>query len=121
MSFAKSMQAVASKLLSQFDESDGRIVLIRKGGAVWDPVLAEMVQSPDVEIKMTGVTVAYSEQMVNGTTIQAGDVQVIASVVDGGISPQDKIKIDGALWSIVGVPMVDYTGLTLCHKIQCRR
>ncbi|MGL4937178.1 hypothetical protein [Shewanella sp.] len=125
MSFAKRMQNVASKLLDKFDESEGRIVLVKKGGEpVWDSELGEMVPAPAIEIPLTGVTVEYSQGMVNGTTIQSGDVLVIAKVVNpiyGGISLQDKVKFDGAQWSIVTTPKADYTGVVICYKIQCRK
>lgn len=125
MSFTNRMKGVADKLLRKFDESDGRIVLVKKGGEpVWDEQLGEMVIPPSVDVPMIGVTVPFAVNLVNGTTIQAGDVQVIAQAIDpvyGGISQQDKVRIDGVEWSIVGQPLVDYTGVTICHKLQCRR
>ena len=125
MSFAKKMQGVATKLLNKFDESDGaRLTLLKRGGEpVWDEILGEMVIQPDTSIKLDGVTVSFSSGLVNGTTIQTGDVRVIASASDSSIviSEQDRVKIGDITWSIVGQPIVDYTGVTICHKIHCRK
>ena len=122
MGFASDMQEVASDLLGEFDESNGRIVLVKVGGEpVWDPVSAEMVLPASTEIPLTGVTVSFSAAQVNGTTIQSGDVMCIVKAGDAEITQQDKVKIDGVQWSIVDTPLVDYTGLTICHKIHCRK
>ena len=122
MGLAKRMQNTATRLLSKFDESSGRIVLVKIGGEpVWDPVKAEMVLPASTEIPLTGVTVAFSAAQVNGTTIQSGDVMCIVKSGDTEITQQDKVKIDGVQWSIVDTPLVDYTGITICHKIHCRK
>ena len=122
MGLAKRMQNTATRLLSKFDESNGRIVLVKVGGEpVWDPVSAEMVLPSSTEIPLTGVTVAFSAAQVNGTTIQYGDVMCIVKAGDVEITQQDKVKIDGVQWSIVDTPLVDYTGITICHKIHCRK
>ena len=124
MVFASDMQEVANDLLSEFDESNGRIVLVKMGGEpVWNETLGEMVIPASTDIPLTGVTVAFSAAQVNGTTIQQGDVMCIVQALDPsiGISLQDKVKIDGVQWSIVDTPLVDYTGLTICHKIHCRK
>ena len=124
MGFASDMQDVASELLGEFDESNGRIVLVKVGGdPVWNESLGEMVIPASTDIPLTGVTVAFSAAQINGTTIQQGDVMCIVQALDPsiGISLQDKVKIGGVQWSIVDTPLVDYTGLTICHKIHCRK
>ena len=124
MGFSSEMQEVANDLLGEFDESSGRIVLVKMGGEpVWNETLGEVVIPASTDIPLTGVTVAFSASQVNGTTIQQGDVMCIVQALDPsiGISLQDKVKIDGVQWSIVDTPLVDYTGLTICHKIHCRK
>ena len=124
MGFASDMQDVASELLGEFDESNGRIVLVKVGGdPVWNETLGEMVIPASSDIPLTGVTVAFSAAQINGTTIQQGDVMCIVQALDPsiGVSLQDKVKIGGVQWSIVDTPLVDYTGLTICHKIHCRK
>ena len=124
MGFASEMQEVASELLGEFDESNGRIVLVKVGGdPVWNETLGEMVIPASTDIPLTGVTAAFSAAQINGTTIQQGDVMCIVQALDPsvGISLQDKVKIGGVQWSIVDTPLVDYTGLTICHKIHCRK
>lgn len=82
MSFSSEMQGVANDLLGEFDESSGRIVLVKVGGdPVWNETLGEMVIPASTDIPLTGVTVAFSSSQVNGTTIQQGDVIDRKSVV----------------------------------------
>lgn len=123
MSFAKRMQAVGTKLLNKFDESKTRLILVKPAGEpVWDDNLAEMVAQPSTEINLVGVTVAFSAGQINNTTIQNGDVMVIAANKEGlAISLQDKVKIDGVQWSIVDEPKTDYTGINIVYKIHCRK
>lgn len=121
MGFASDMQDVANELLGEFD---GRIVLVKVGGEpAFDEDLGEMVIPASSDIPLRGVTVAFSAAQINGTTIQQGDVMCIAQALDPsvGITIQDKVKIGGVQWSIVDTPLVDYTGLTICHKIHCRK
>lgn len=123
MSFARDMQTVASDLLNEFDESKTRLVLIKPAGEpIWDDTLAEMVAQPSTEINLVGVTVAFGAGQINNTTIQQGDVMVIATNQEGlEISLQDKIKIDGVQWSIKDTPIVNYTGVNIVYKIHCRK
>jgi len=124
MGFASDMQDVASELLGEFDESNGRIVLVKVGGEpVWSESLGEMVIPASLDITLRGVTVAFSAAQINGTTIQQGDVMCIVQALNPsvGVSLQDKVKIGGVQWSIVDTPLVDYTGITICHKIHCRK
>ena len=124
MGFASDMQEVANDLLGEFDESTGRIVLVKVGGdPVWSETLGEVVIPASSDIPLTGVTVSFSAAQINGTTIQQGDVMCIVQALDPsiGVSLQDKVKIGGVQWSIVDTPLVDYTGLTICHKIHCRK
>ena len=120
MGFAARMQKVAKKLLTKFDESDGRIQLLNKGAPTWDESLGEYVPGVDELINLVGVTVPFNLALVDGTTIQAGDVQVIVTS-DTQISIDDKLIIDGVQYSIVREPLAQYTGVAIVYKAQCRR
>lgn len=124
MGLATRLQATATKLLTKFDESnsaDRRCKLVKPAGEpVWDPVNAEYVPQPPTTIDMVGVTVQFSAALVNGTTIQSGDVMFIGTA-EAEPTMQDKVLIDGVQWSIVDIPLVDYTGVTIAVKIHCRK
>lgn len=120
MSFAKNMQGVASKLLRKYDESDGRIVLVRQGASAWDETLAEMVFQPDERIPLVGVTVPVDVRLIDGTNIQAGDVMAKVTF-DQLPTTSDKLELDGEQWSIVAVTPANYTGLVLMFNIQARK
>ena len=71
MGFASEMQDVANELLGEFDESNGRIVLVKVGGdPVWNETLGEMVIPASSDIPLRGVTVAFSAAQINGTTTE---------------------------------------------------
>jgi hypothetical protein len=114
------MQDTATRLLNKFDESEGRIKLVRKGSSYFDTTLGEEVFAPDVVLPLVGVTVEYSASQINGTTIQGGD---FLALVTSAETPKfdDKIQVDGVQWSIVGEPKVDYTGTVILYKIHCRK
>ena len=117
------MQGVATKLLTKFDESpsdDRRIKLVRKGTPVWDDTAGEVLPGLPEVIDLVGVTVPFSAGLVNGTTIQAGDVQAIVTSATAPTTA-DKLQIDGVEWSIVDMPLVEYTSTAICYKIHARR
>lgn len=97
--FSKKMQGVATKLFSKYGST---VTLLRAGVDVWDPVLGEMVPSPDTQIPLTSVPVPVSLGLVDGTTIQAGDMVTKA---DYSVMPtqKDKVQFRGEQWSVVGV------------------
>ncbi len=120
MSRARGLQATATKLLTQFDESDGRIKLVRKAVPSWDATEGAMVFGPDETFDLVGVTVPFSAGLVNGTTIQTGDLMAIVTATT---EPKldDKMMIDGVQWSIVDEPKTQYTGVAIVYKIHCRK
>lgn len=97
--FSQRMQGVATRLLSKYGST---VTLVRAGSKVWDPDLGEFVQQPDTELALTAVPVPVNSGLVNGTTIQAGDMVVKA---DHSVLPkmEDKIKFSGEQWSVVGI------------------
>jgi hypothetical protein len=97
--FSKRMQALGTRLLTKYGST---VTLVRTGGRVWDEDLGEEVQGPDTEIALTSVPVPINIALVNGTTIQAGDMMVKA---DYSVLPKmdDKVNFNGAQWSVVGV------------------
>ena len=124
MSFATDMQDVATELLTEFDERPvgGKIQLQKNSSSVWNEILAEDVITPGALIDLTGVAVPYSQGMVDGTTIQSGDIKL---TITNGAEPlaQDKVIIDSVEHSIVNLLPFSYTGkdLTIAYAIQLRR
>ena len=124
MGFAAEMSQVATDLLTEFDErsDDNKIKLKRNSVAVWDPVIAENVITPGDVIALTGVAVPYNQGMVDGTTIQAGDIKLtVTNLVEP--NQQDKIEVDGVEHSIISIMPFAYTGKdqTIAYAIQLRR
>lgn len=132
--FAIEMQGVATELLTQFDGRDDneRMAILKQGDSVWNPTTGEFEIGPDVKYFLTGVAITASADLVDGTTIQAGDKIIKATVkledesggeVDYIPQIKDKVLIDGVQWSVVANPHADYTGndLIINYNIQVRR
>ena len=123
MALAARMQAAAIRLLTKFDESPSdnrRIKLLRQGLPYWDDNLDEQVPGTFESFDLVGVTVNYSDTLVDGTTILAGDMKAI---VTSSVAPKanDKVSVDGVQWSIVGEPKSQYTGVAIVYILQLRK
>ena len=120
MGLAARMQKTATRLLDKFDESDGRIKLVRKGIPTWDDDAGEFLPGIDTSIDLVGVTVNFEDSEINNTTILTGDVKVIVTSKEP-IKLNDKLLIDGIEWSIVAEPKTQYTGTVICYILQARK
>ena len=120
MGLASRMQKTATRLLDKFDESDGRIKLIRKGVPIWDNDAGEFLPGIDTTIDLVGITVNFEDSEINNTTILSGDVKVIVTSNDP-IKLNDKLLIDGVEWSVVSEPKSNYTGIPICYMVQARK
>lgn len=115
--FSKKMQGVATRLLGKYGST---VTLVRAGGKVWDADLGEYVQQPDTLIPLTSVPVPVNVSLVNGTTIQAGDMVVKA---DFSVLPkmEDKVDFAGARWSVVGIETKMVNDDIIAWFIQVRK
>lgn len=97
--FSKKMQGVATRLLGKYGST---VTLVRAGSKVWDADLGEYIPAADTLIPLTSVPVPVNVGLVNGTTIQAGDMVVKA---DYSVLPkmEDKVQFSGEQWSVVGI------------------
>lgn len=115
--FSKKMQGVATRLLGKYGST---VTLVRAGGKVWNPSTGEYDVSPDTTIPLTSVPVPVNVGLVNGTTIQAGDMVVKA---DHSVLPkmEDKIDFGGARWSVVGIDTKMVNDDVVAYLIQVRK
>lgn len=115
--FSKRMQKTATRLLGKYGSS---VNLIRAGSKVWDPDEGEYVESPPTTILLTSVPVPVNVALVNGTTIQAGDMVVKA---DHSVLPkmEDKVSFNGAEWSIVAIETKMVNDDVIAWFIQVRK
>jgi hypothetical protein len=115
--FSKRMQGVATRLLGKYGST---VTLVRAGGKVWDSAAGEYVQEPDISLTLTAVPVPVNAGLVNGTTIQAGDMVVKA---DYSVLPkmEDKVDFDGERWSIVGLERKQVNDDVVAWFIQVRK
>lgn len=115
--FSKKMQGVATRLLSKYGST---VTLVRAGSKVWDGALGEFVQQPDSLIPLTSVPVPINIGLINGTSIQAGDMVVRA---DYSVLPTtgDKVDMDGTRWSVVGIQPKKVNDDIIAWFIQVRK
>lgn len=115
--FSKRMQGLATRLLSKYGST---VTLVRAGARVWDESLGEFVQEPDTTIPLTAVPVPINIALVNGTTIQAGDMMVKA---DYSVLPkmEDKVNFNGEQWSVVGLERKQVNDDVVAWFIQVRK
>lgn len=115
--FSKKMQGVATRLLGKYGST---VTLVRSGAKAWDDILGEYVQQPDTQIPLTAVPVPINIALVNGTTIQAGDMMVKA---DYSVLPkmEDKVDFGGESWSVVGIERKQVNDDIVAWFIQVRK
>lgn len=115
--FSKKMQGVATRLLGKYGST---VTLVRAGSKVWDETLGEYIQQPDTQIPLTAVPVPINIALVNGTTIQAGDMMVKA---DYSVLPkmEDKVDFGGERWSVVGIERKQVNDDIVAWFIQVRK
>lgn len=115
--FSKKMQGTATRLLDKYGST---VTLVSIGEAVWDPVLGEDVLGEEVRTKLTSVPVPVNANLIDGTTIQAGDMIVKA---DFSVVPhmQDKIEFGGEQWSVVGIEKKMVNDDIVAYFIQVRK
>lgn len=114
--FSKKMQGVGTRLLGKYGST---VTLVSIGQAVWDPILGEDVPGAEIRTLLTSVPVPVKTGLINGTTIQAGDMIVKS---DFSVVPhmQDKIEFNGVQWSIVGIEPKIVNDDAVAYFIQIR-
>lgn len=115
--FSKKMQGVATRLLGKYGST---VTLVRAGSKVWNPVTGEYEWQPDTQIPLTAVPVPINAALVNGTTIQAGDMIVKA---DYSVLPkmEDKVDFAGERWSVVAIERKQVNDDIVAWFIQVRK
>lgn len=115
--FSKRMQGVGTKLLTKYGST---VNLVRSGEKVWDAEEGEYIQQPDTTIALNSVPVPVNASLVDGTTIQAGDMIVKAdySVIP---SMEDKVDFSGEQWSVVGIEKKIVNDDVVAYFIQVRK
>lgn len=117
MAFADRMKNTATRLLSKYGST---VILLRAGASTWSESAGEYVTSAAQSTPLTAVPVPVAVGLVNGTTIQAGDMMLKAG---GVVEPkmQDKVEFQGAQWSIVNIEPKIVNDVVLAYFIQVRK
>lgn len=115
--FSKRMQGVGTRLLTKFGST---VSLVRASSKVWDEALGEYIWSADEVLPLKAVPVPVNSGLVNGTTIQAGDMIVKA---DCSVVPkmEDKVQFSGEQWSVVALEKKMVNDDVVAYFIQVRK
>lgn len=115
--FSQRMQKLGTRLLTKYGSE---VYLVRAGARVWDEVAGEYVRAADTRIPLAAVPVPVNTALVNGTTIQAGDMIVRA---DYSVLPkmEDKVDFAGGRWSVVAIERKMVNDDTVAWFIQVRK
>lgn len=115
--FSKKMQGVGTRLLGKYGST---VTLLRAGAKVWDEDAGEYVQQPSTSIPLISVPVPVNANLVNGTTIQAGDMVVKS---DFSVVPamEDKVEFGGYQWSVVAIEKKMVNDDVVAYFIQVRK
>lgn len=115
--FSRKMAGVSTRLLTKYGST---VSLVRAGDKEWDNDEGEYVFLPDTTIPLAGVPVPVAVGLINGTTIQAGDMIVKA---DGVVEPkmEDKVSFSGAQWSVINIERKMVNDDTIAWFIQVRK
>ncbi|APM00271.1 neck protein [Salmonella phage STP03] len=115
--FSKRMQGVGTRLLTKYGST---VNLVRKGQKTWDPVLGEYVWGVGTTVPLKSVPVPVNAGLVNGTTIQAGDMVVKA---DYSVIPKmdDKVQFNDEQWSVVAIEKKMVNDDVVAYFIQVRK
>lgn len=116
-SFSKKMQGVSTSLLKKYGST---VTLVRAGSKVWNPTTGEYEWQPDTQIPLTAVPVPINANLVNGATIQTGDMMVKA---DYSVLPkmEDKVDFNGDRWSVVAIERKQVNDDVVAWFIQVRK
>lgn len=115
--FSTKMQGVATRLLGKYASA---VTLIRAGSKAWNDSLGEYEWQPETRTPLVAVPVPINIGLVNGTTIQAGDMVIKA---DHSVTPkiEDKVETDGVQWSIVALEAKKVNDDIVAWFIQVRK
>jgi len=111
---------VMKECLAEFDCRSPKIKLIRHSGRTMNSVTREMDAGTTAEIEVTGVTVPYNNNQIDGVTVQANDRRL---VIDSQQEPQidDDVLIDTENFAIIAIETYNPGGQKIGYSLQLRR
>ena len=122
MGFAQDMREMATELLTEFDERSVKAKLRVVTEGAWNPAIGENDPQTVTESDLTGVASSYAQSLINGSSIQAGDVKFV-STFEPVPTQSDKVLLDGFEYGIENVKPYAYTGFeaVIAFEIQLRK
>lgn len=113
------MRGTATRLLDYFNQ--GVIVLTKPGTTTpgenpWDPPVVTEPVAHTLKATAKGV----SKEFIDGTTIVATDIEIIAAVFDAEPEPADVLTIDGKPVMVLRVIRLPAAGVVVAWKFVVR-
>lgn len=108
------MKATSDRLIKQ----NGMACILFRGGGV-ENVGGIEVEVPEEQLSIIGIIVQYKPHEIDGTLIEAGDIQIIATA-GTEIRIGDRIEVDGRRYRVIQPNPVKPAAVLLLYKPQLR-
>ena len=119
MGLATKLTGTASRLLEAYGE---QITFTRTSEGTFDPVTGTTTGGSDSSWTVSGQPMSYELQLINGNSIQSGDVLLMIESSNYIPRPNDKALYADESWKVVAVPeVVRAQGTTIVYTVQVRR
>lgn len=97
---------------------NGKKFALWRGGGV-ENVGGIEVETPEVSLAITGIVVQYKLNEIDGTLIESGDFQIIATA-ETEIKIDDWIDVDGRRYRVISPNPIKPAGVLILYKPQLR-
>lgn len=99
------------------------LTIRRTTPGVFDPALGMEVGGGTVDYPCRGVILSYSQNLIDGTVIQAGDKQASIEAASLAVEPMpgDTLIQGAESWSVLAVNPVKPGSVAFLYKLQVRR
>lgn len=110
----------AKRVQRQLKRAGMAVTLTRITPGTYDPSTGS-VTNTEATYSASGVVVSYTQGVIDGTIIQAGDQRVYMDAVSG-TAPQtgDKLAIAGVTYTVVNAYPVSPAGIAVLFDVQAR-
>ena len=116
MSLSQEFQALATDLLSEFDERSGdRVIQLERTETTWNPTTGAPTLYP-----LLGTVLGVAKEYIDGTTILATDLTVRCGVFDVEPDMSGKVIIDGKPHDIIRIMPKPAAGTTVAWELIIR-
>ena len=123
MAFYDRVSRKAAKMIARYGRTTGITLVAMSTPTIRDPTKPWETTATESSESCTAVVIHYDEKLIDGTTIQRGDRQVIVAALGLNTPPNlnGAAVIDGVRYKIVNVQPLEPGGQALIYTLQVRQ